>query len=63
MPGRAAVSHPAGPARITELVLMGDPDRIAAWLDGHALPIVVRAGAPMLAGVVLSGRARFFMLT
>jgi formate dehydrogenase subunit gamma len=63
LPGRAAVSHPAEPVGITELMLVGDPDRIAAWLDGHALPIVVRAGAPMLAGVVLSGRARFFMLT
>jgi hypothetical protein len=44
-------------------MLMGDPDRIATWLDGHALPIVVRAGAPMLAAVILSGQARFFMLT
>ena len=63
LPGRAAVSHPAGPVSITELMLMGDPDRIAAWLDGHALPIVVRAGAPMVAGVVLTGQARFFILT
>jgi Glyoxalase-like domain len=62
LPGRAAVSHPAGPVRITELMLVGDPDRIAAWLDGHALPIGVRPGVPMLASVALAGRARTIIL-
>lgn len=62
LPGRAAVSHPAASVRITELVLVGDPDRIAAWLNGHALPIVVHPGAPKLASVALAGRARFFIL-
>jgi Glyoxalase-like domain len=53
LPGTTAVAHPAAPARISKLLLEGDPDRLAAWLGDHALPIVVRAGSPAVAAIVL----------
>jgi Glyoxalase-like domain len=54
-PGRAAVSHPAGPVRIEALQLAGDADRLAEWLGPHLLPIRVRSGRPALESIVLSG--------
>jgi Glyoxalase-like domain len=54
LPGTAAVEHPAAPAGIATLLLDGDPDRLAAWLGDHKLPIVVRAGRPAVAAVALS---------
>ena len=54
LPGTTAVAHPAAPVAISKLLLDGDPDRLAAWLGDHALPIVVRTGRPAVAAVVLS---------
>jgi Glyoxalase-like domain len=54
LPGSTAVAHPAAPAGILKLLLEGDPGRLAAWLGDHALPIVVRAGSPAVAAIVLS---------
>jgi hypothetical protein len=56
-PGRVSVRHPAGAVRIAELRLAGDGDRIADWVGGRRLPITVRAGAPAVAGIVLTGAA------
>jgi Glyoxalase-like domain len=57
LPGRASASHRAGAIRITELQLDGDADRVATWLGPHRLPITVRARAPAVASIVLSGAA------
>jgi len=54
LPGATTVTHPAAPAGITELHLEGDPDRLAAWLGHHDLPIVVRTGRPKVAAIVLT---------
>jgi Glyoxalase-like domain len=62
LPGRAEVTHRAGRARISKLVLKGDPDRVAAWLGGHALPIVVHRGLPAVAAVVISTAAEEIVL-
>jgi hypothetical protein len=35
----------------------GDGDRLAGWLGGAELPVVVRPGAPALEAVVLEGAA------
>jgi glyoxalase-like protein len=53
-PGHALVKHPGGPAAITGILTHGDADRLAQWLDGHALPVIVSPGKSMLAGIVLS---------
>jgi hypothetical protein len=49
LPGRAPVAHPAGPTRLAELQLSGDPERLADWLGPHALPLSIRAGPPSVA--------------
>jgi hypothetical protein len=54
LPGNTAVAHSAAPAGISKLLLQGDPSRLAAWLGNHTLPIVVRAGSPAVAAIVLS---------
>ena len=54
LPGTTAVTHPAAPAAISKLYLEGDPDRLAAWLGNHALPIVVRTGRPAVTAIVLA---------
>lgn len=46
---------PATSARIERLELQGDEQRLAERLGPHELPIVVRAGPPALARVVLTG--------
>jgi hypothetical protein len=56
-PGRADASHPAGRVEVARLVVEGDAERLAARLGGSTLPIVVRAGAPALASIVLSAPA------
>jgi Glyoxalase-like domain len=56
-PGRAPTHHPSGAVRIAELQLDGDADRVGAWLGAHRLPIAVRAGAPAVASIVLTGPA------
>jgi hypothetical protein len=57
LPGRAAVTHPAGSVAITRLELAGDADRLAVWLGNHRLPIAVSAGRPAVRKVVLTGTA------
>jgi hypothetical protein len=42
------------PATIAGLVLEGNPDRVAAWLGDHSLPIRVHLGPAEVAAVVLS---------
>ena len=54
LPGATAVTHPAAPAAISKLYVEGDPDRLAAWLGNHALPIVVRTGRPAVTAIVLA---------
>jgi hypothetical protein len=56
-PGRAPATHQAGAVQIAKLQLDGDADRLAAWLGSHSLPITIRAGAPAVASVVLTGVA------
>lgn len=53
-PGRVLVNHPGGAAAMTRILIQGDARKLADWLDGHVLPIILSAGAPMLAGIVLS---------
>ena len=53
-PGRALVKHAGGTPVITRILIHGDADRLAYWLGGHELPIVVTPGGPTLAGVALS---------
>ena len=50
-PGRADASA----FEVRTLELEGDPDRLAAWLGDHALPLRVREGSPRVARVVLAG--------
>jgi len=45
------------PASISRLVLEGSPDRLAAWLGDHSLPIRVLSGPAEVAAVVLSTSA------
>ena len=59
---RMARPRPRSPAARTQsafeirtLELEGDPDRLAAWLGDHALPLRVREGSPRVARVVLAG--------
>jgi hypothetical protein len=54
LPGATAVTHPAAPAGISKLYLEGNPDRLAAWLGSHVLPIVVRTGRPAVTAIVLA---------
>jgi hypothetical protein len=54
LPGGAPVAHPAGAVELARLELDGDPDRVAAWLGDHSLPITVRPGAPAVTAVVLA---------
>jgi Glyoxalase-like domain len=54
LPGATAITHPAAPAGISKLHLEGDPDRLAAWLGNHVLPIVVRTGRPAVTAIVLA---------
>lgn len=53
-PGRVLVNHPGGAAAMTRILIQGDARKLADWLDGHMLPIILSAGAPRLAGIVLS---------
>ena len=53
LPGRAPVTHAAGPLRITELRVKGAADQLDNWLGPNELPIVVSPGAPATAAVVL----------
>jgi hypothetical protein len=56
-PGRAAVHHEAGATEITQLIVSGDPDRLSVWLGVLSPAIVVRAGPPKIAQVIVSTAA------
>ena len=47
---------------IARLELDGDAKRIESWLGGASLPISVRAYAPAVASVILSGASGEFVL-
>ncbi|HEX4719539.1 MAG TPA: VOC family protein [Thermoleophilaceae bacterium] len=51
LPGNVAQAT----TRIEELRLMGDAERLAAWLGPHELPVTIRAGMPTVIGLALSG--------
>jgi hypothetical protein len=53
-PGRAAVRHRAGNAQISRLVIDGHSPRLAEWLGGDQLPIVVNEGRPAVTAVHIS---------
>jgi len=54
LPGRSAMRHPAGDARISRLDIAGDPGRMGRWLGEHQLPIVVVSGKAAITAVHLS---------
>jgi len=54
LPGRAQANHQAGDAKIATVQLVGDADRLTAWLGDHRLAITVRAGAPAVASIVVT---------
>jgi Glyoxalase-like domain len=56
-PGRATVHHAAGASEITQVTVSGDPDRLSLWLGTPPRAIVVRAGPPEVAKVVVSTAA------
>jgi hypothetical protein len=57
LPGHAPARHPAGAVQIARLQLGGDPDRLAAWLGAHHLPITMLAGTPALTRIMLTTTA------
>jgi hypothetical protein len=56
-PGKAAIRHRAGNARIVSLAIGADPGRLASWLGDHQLPIVVRPGKPAVTTIHISSDA------
>ena len=61
-PGRAAVEHPAGAARLAGVELSGDAERVERWLGSHTLPVSVHAGTPAVASIILTSSAGEFEL-
>jgi hypothetical protein len=57
LPGRAPAPHRAARVQLTRLQLNGDPDRLAAWLGTHRLPLTVHPGTPALTSVILTAAA------
>ena len=55
LPGGAPARHRVPDARIAELQLAGDTERLAAWLGAHRLPISVHQGTPALTSIILTG--------
>jgi hypothetical protein len=56
-PGRVAIHHRAGTARIATLALTANSGRLDDWLGHHQLPIVVRAGKPAVNTIHISSDA------
>jgi hypothetical protein len=54
LPGRSPTTQPASAVQIAELQVNGDPDRLAAWLGAHHLPISVHPGTPALTRIILT---------
>ena len=63
VPGRTSITHPAGGAEVTNLLLTGDEQRIASWLGTEDLPIEARPGTPALASVTLNTPADEFVIS
>jgi Glyoxalase-like domain len=63
VPGRTSITHPAGDAEVTNLLLTGDEQRIASWLGTEDLPIEARPGTPALASVTLNTPADEFVIS
>lgn len=57
-PGETPIAHPVGPARLAQLLLQGDPDRMARWLGDNRLPITVASGSPAVASIVVAAGDR-----
>lgn len=57
LPGGAPRPDAGGALAIVSLRLSGDPDRLTAWLGGHAMPITLRPGPPAVTGITLAGQA------
>jgi hypothetical protein len=57
LPGKIPASHRVAGVQIARLQLDADPDRLAAWLGPHQLPISVQPGTPALTSITLSGTA------
>jgi len=53
-PGRTAVDHPGGAARLRGLTVTGDPRRLAAWLGDRDLPIEIHEGPAAVERAILS---------
>jgi len=55
LPGTTPITHPAGAAEISGIHLRDDPGVLASWLGpgDHGLPIVVHAGPPAVAAIVI----------
>ena len=56
-PGWAAVHHNAGASEISQMTVSGDPDRLSVWIGTPPRTIVVRAGPPKVAQIVVSTTA------
>ena len=52
-PSQMAVTHEAGPVGLDHLNIVGDRDRLAAWLGDHDLPVRVEPGRSAVTRVVL----------
>lgn len=57
LPGHAPATHRTTGIQIAQLQLDGDPDRLAARLGDHQLPITLRPGTPALSSIILTGAA------
>jgi hypothetical protein len=55
LPGQTPAAHRATGVHVANLHLGGDPERLAAWLGPHDLPITIRPGTPGLTRIVLAG--------
>ncbi|HEY1274253.1 MAG TPA: VOC family protein [Thermoleophilaceae bacterium] len=51
-PGRSAEPRPA---RIAQLALRGDPNRLGEWLGDHEMPVTIEPGPPGIAELALAG--------
>lgn len=57
LPGRAAISHRAGQARIARVILYANSGRLGDWLGPHALPIATHSGTPAVVAVHIASDA------
>ncbi|MFQ5524566.1 MAG: VOC family protein, partial [Acidimicrobiia bacterium] len=62
LPGRTPVSHPSGSVRISEVVVSGDVERLAAWV-GDASGLTLVEGPLRIVGVTIEGSGSELKLT